>query len=733
MELWVGAINLGFLYAFMAMGIFLTFRIFDFPDITVDGSFTTGAAVAAVALIAGWNPAFALLVAFAAGMAAGSVTALIHTRFAINGLLAGILVMTGLYSINLHIMERSNLPLLGETTFLTYFQKINPGLHPEIWIVLLLGGVMIGFWLLVSFFFKTDLGLSMRATGNNPNMTAAAGVNVNRMKILGVALANGLVGFSGGCVAQYQGFADIQMGIGTIVIGLASVIIGESVLWMRSMTAKVLSVILGAVLFRLMIAVALFVGMNPIDLKLLTAVFVLLTLVVSQKMAQGKGLLSWFRQLGTVNQLVYAGISALLIFGIVGSLVWRGSEDKVQGPRIGVVQVSDHGLLNITRDSFIAEMRNLGYRDGETCTLYVENANGELPIVNSILDKFIKDGVDIVVPISTPCAQAAINKIKDKPIVFATVANPFLINAGTDEIHHLPNVTGVYGGVPMDQTMELVKTFFPGSLRIGCMWDPSQANAVYNVGQLQEAVKAYPNTEFVGTTVTSSADVYQAAASLVEKNIGAFVLAPDNIVYSAFESIVKVATSRKIPIFMSDVERLADGAFGVLGYDYTDSGIKSAHLVDRILKGEDPKDIPFQMYTKLTIGLNSLVANSLGIAIPDSIKEKITALYDGTHEAKKPAAVTERKKVRLALVVFSDTPMILDAADALVDEIQQSEINARLDIAIERKNAQNEFPMAQSIAQDVVRLKYDYLVTLTTPVLQVCAQVNKTIPHIFGA
>lgn len=639
MELWIGAVNLGFLYAFMAMGIFFTFRIFDFPDITVDGSFTTGAAVAALMLVGGWNPVIALALAFLAGMAAGCLTAAIHTRFNVNGLLAGILVMTGLYSINLHIMGRSNIPLLSETTFLTYFSKINPGLNPEIWTAVLLSVVMLGFWLLVSFFFKTDLGLSMRATGNNPNMIAATGVNVNRMKIFGVALANGLVGFSGGCVAQYQGFADIGMGIGTVVIGLASVIIGESVLRMRSMTVKVLSVILGSILFRFMIAVALYVGMNPIDLKLLTALFVLLTLVISKQVANGNGagqgviarLGSAFRQRST-RYATAVVVVLLLAGGMIYS--WWGQDKAVSGPKIGFVQVSEHALLNITRDSFVREMRKIGYKNGETCTLYLENANGEMPVVNSILDKFIKDGVDILVPISTPCTQAAINKIKDKPIVFATVANPFILGAGKDEVRHLPNVTGVYGWVPMDKTLELVREIFPGPLRVGCLWDSSQSNAVFNVEQLQKAIAADPDITFVGTTVTGSAEVYQAAASLVQKGIDVFVLAPDNIVYSAFESVVKVAESKKIPIFMSDVERLADGAFGVLGYDYTDSGIKAAHLVDRILRGENPKDIPFQKYTKLTIGLNTRVAAEQGISIPDSVMKKATIVYDGSAKAE---------------------------------------------------------------------------------------------------
>ena len=279
MELWVGAVNLGFLYAFMAMGVFITFRIHDFADITVDGSFVTGAAMTAVLIVAGVNPWVALALSFLAASVAGAVTALINTRFQINSLLAGIMVMTGLYSINLHIMGRSNIPLLNEPGLMAYAKNINPGLPYEIWLCLIFGAIVALFWLILSLFFRTDFGISMRATGNNPAMAAASGINVNGMKIFGVALANGLVGISGSLVAQYQGFADIGMGIGSVVFGLAAVIIGETILPLRSIWAKTLSVILGSIIFRLMVALALYVGLNPIDLKLITAVFVLAILI----------------------------------------------------------------------------------------------------------------------------------------------------------------------------------------------------------------------------------------------------------------------------------------------------------------------------------------------------------------------------------------------------------------------------------------------------------------------
>jgi len=230
MELWLGALNLGLLYAFMAAGTLITFRILNFSDITIDGSFTAGAAVTAVMITSGINPFTAIFAGFLAGGAAGLCTGLIYTKMKINGLLAGILVMIGLYSVNLRIMGKSNIPLLELPTFITWFNSFNPGMDKEIWISIFLLIVMAVFWFLMSLFFKTDLGITIRVTGNNPVMASANSVNTDLINILGLTLANGLVGISGGLVAQYQGFADIGMGIGTLMIGLASVIIGESLL-----------------------------------------------------------------------------------------------------------------------------------------------------------------------------------------------------------------------------------------------------------------------------------------------------------------------------------------------------------------------------------------------------------------------------------------------------------------------------------------------------------------------
>ena len=731
MELWVGAINLGFLYAFMAMGVFITFRIHDFPDITVDGSFVTGAAASAVLLIAGINPLLSLFASFLLGAVAGCLTALIHTRFNINGLLAGILVMTGLYSVNLHLMGRSNIPLLNQPNLMTYLEAMNPGLPTEIWFCLIFSVVIALFWAMVSLFFKTDLGIAMRTTGNNPIMARASGVNVNLMKVFGISMANGLVGISGSLVAQYQGFADIGMGIGSIVFGLAAVIIGESVLRMRSIYIKVLSVIMGSVIFRLMVALALYVGLNPIDLKLITATFVLLILIVPRMASKGSWKISELpnrvSRIFTVRRWALGFCVTVLIvtaFIIVHKDFKSSHPVSSKRVRIGLVQVSDNPLLNITRDSFVEEMKKLGYEHGKNCFISLQNANGELPTVNSILDKFLHDRVDVVVPISTVCTQAAINKVKDRPIVFATVANPFIIGAGKSDTDHLPNVTGVYGAAPMDKMMEVVTRILPGKRRVGTIWDSAHENSVFNVNQLKKVLSQYKDITFVGATITNSSEVYQAAVSLVTKGIDAFVLAPDNIVYSAFESVVRAAQSKKIPIFISDVERLKDGALGAYGYDYTGSGIQAAHLVNRVLKGENPAHIPFESYRKLTFGLNLEVAKEMGMTIPPELIAKATLLHGVAEKATPPK--------RLALFLFSDHMLLKTLAEGVMDQLKRSGSLERHRITVDVKNAQNDFATAQSVVQDIVRQKYDYIITLSTPALQVTANGNKKIPHVFG-
>lgn len=279
--LWIGALTQGLAYGFLAWGVMISLRGLRFADITVDGSLTTGAAVAAALILGGQPPWLAVVAAFAAGGLAGCVTGLLHTKFGINDLLSGILSMTALYSVNLHIMGRSNLALSAESTLISQARGLVGDTALSDLPALALFGLFsaVASWGLI-WFLKSDLGLALRATGDNPQMISAQGVNPARMRIFGLALANACVGFSGALVAQYQGFADINMGIGSLVGGIASVIVGETLLGKRSAIWMVVSAVVGSIVYRFLIALALQAGLNPIDLKLATALFVFLALAI---------------------------------------------------------------------------------------------------------------------------------------------------------------------------------------------------------------------------------------------------------------------------------------------------------------------------------------------------------------------------------------------------------------------------------------------------------------------
>lgn len=277
----IAGIELGLIYAIMALGVYLTFRVLDFPDLTVDQSFTSGAATAAMVILNGGSPWLATAVGFVAGGLAGLITALLHTKARINGLLAGILTMTALYSVNLRLMDgKANLALLREDTVFTPLREV--GLQGTIGgVLLLLVGVLV-VKVLLDWFLYTDAGLAMQATGDNPEMIRSFGVNTDGQKILGLCLSNALVGLAGALIAQYQGFADIGMGIGMIVVGLASVILGQGIFGTRTVVVATLAVVLGSVLYRLVITVALQAGLNPSDMKLISAVLVVIALVLPQ-------------------------------------------------------------------------------------------------------------------------------------------------------------------------------------------------------------------------------------------------------------------------------------------------------------------------------------------------------------------------------------------------------------------------------------------------------------------
>ncbi|BFO55441.1 ABC transporter permease [Acidovorax sacchari] len=279
----LGAVEIGLIFSLVALGVFISFRLLRFPDLTVDGSFPLGGAVCAVLISTGTNPYVATLAATAAGAAAGLVTGWLNVKLKIMDLLASILMMIALYSINLRIMGGPNVPLINDPTLFTLLQP--EGLADYIARPALLLVIVVAAKLAMDWFFATERGLAIRATGSNARMARAQGVNTGAMVLLGMAVSNALVALAGALFAQTQGGSDISMGIGTIVIGLAAVIVGESILPSRRLVWATLAVVIGAIVYRFFIALALnsdFIGLKAQDLNLVTAVLVTVALVIPQ-------------------------------------------------------------------------------------------------------------------------------------------------------------------------------------------------------------------------------------------------------------------------------------------------------------------------------------------------------------------------------------------------------------------------------------------------------------------
>ena len=275
MDFFITALVQGFGFAAIGLGIFLALRIFNIPDITADGSYALGGVITAILISNGVNPILAIITAIIAGSIAGVITGLIHTKLKFNPLLAGILVMTALYSVNLFILGRPNLPLINYPTIFNLLPIKNQMLNSFIVLSLIIFSSI----LILNYMLKTDFGIAMRATGNNESMVKAMGVNTDSMKIIGLAIANSLTALSGSLITQYQGFADINMGIGIVISALGAVMIGETLLKLfkvNKILFQLISVLVGCIVFRLILAFALSIGIDPTLLKLVTSLLVIL-------------------------------------------------------------------------------------------------------------------------------------------------------------------------------------------------------------------------------------------------------------------------------------------------------------------------------------------------------------------------------------------------------------------------------------------------------------------------
>lgn len=275
----VGTLEQSLIFAIMVMGVYISFRILDFPDMTVDGSFPLGASIVASCLVKGVNPVLALILAVIGGSIAGFITGYINVKYKIANLLAGIIVMTGLYSINIKIMGRSNISLFTVNHLFTL--NINK--------LLLIGIIVVLCKLALDFLFKTKFGFILKALGDNETLVETLGVNKNKLKIYGLVISNGIVALSGGLYAQYQGFADVGMGTGTIVTGLASIIIGETIIKNRRKFTLTTTVIVGTIIYKIIITLALKIGFNASDLKLISAIIVVAILALKNNKVLKKG------------------------------------------------------------------------------------------------------------------------------------------------------------------------------------------------------------------------------------------------------------------------------------------------------------------------------------------------------------------------------------------------------------------------------------------------------------
>jgi len=285
-ELFLSSFQQGFVISLAVLGIYISFRILNFPDLTCDGSFSLGGGLAAVLLAAGINPYLGLLVVLAAGFVAGACTGVLNSRFKINPLLAGILMMTMLYSINLRIMNRPNYPLLDLQTILKPIEDM--GDYSQIALVVFLGVIALFFKLLIDFFLKTEIGLVLISSGDNEKMTQGLGFNTGRIKILGMGLSNALIAVSGALTAQQFGFADISMGIGIIIVGIAALILGESLFHPKTTFVHTLAIIIGTIIYYVIVSLGLRMGLAPTDFKIATALMVIAVLIFRFKRSENE-------------------------------------------------------------------------------------------------------------------------------------------------------------------------------------------------------------------------------------------------------------------------------------------------------------------------------------------------------------------------------------------------------------------------------------------------------------
>jgi len=288
---------------------------------------------------------------------------------------------------------------------------------------------------------------------------------------------------------------------------------------------------------------------------------------------------------------------------------------------IGVFQFSSNAVLDRTIEGFLQAMTDAGYKDGENVRYQFRNAQADIPTAQLIARQLVASDVDLIFVVSTPALQAVLNEVEETPVVFGAVANPYIVGAGQSAEEHRPNVTGASSTAPMRQTMELMLEALPDTRRVGVMWDPANANTHYEMEVAREAA-AELGLEIVEVTISGSNEVLQGAQSLSTKDIDAFFTVLDNVVMDAFDSLAKVADQERIPLIAPATSLAEQGAAIGVGWDYSDNGYLSGQLVVRVMKGEDPADIPFQPLAKKLVYVNLDAAQRQGITLPQELIEQ---------------------------------------------------------------------------------------------------------------
>ena len=416
--------------------------------------------------------------------------------------------------------------------------------------------------------------------------------------------------------------------------------------------------------------------------------------------------------------------------------------DAAKKPSIGFVQFSMEPNVEVCKEGILAALKGEGYFEGQNLDIVYKNAQADFAMINSIMQDLVRRKVDIITPLSTPCVQSAVQFARDRKdvsVVFTYIYDPYRIGAAKSPSDHLPSMTGVACFPPVEDMLNLIKEMVPDRKTVGIVWNSSEANSEAVMLKIRPyAVKI--GLKIVEATVSSPSEVLDASRSLATKGAKVFLNAGDNTLNVSFDSFSKVADDNKIPLFSVDTELTEKGVFASLGPDYYRTGYDGGKYLARVLNGEKTANIPI-MQTKETLFIVNLdVARKLGFTISDAMLKKADRVIDSSKApaskqpaAASPAAGTSGAPKRLAVFLFNESPLLTETERGLMEELEKSGILKEKNISIDHLNAQNEFSMAQSIAQDMVRKKYDYIITISTPSLQVTANANKTIPHVFGA